>query len=84
MNPYARVLAVPCAAVIVGIIGTVFGLGPVIGFSGVVFAFVGFAVIIYPLGTALALIGADAIRVFMTAVQSPTLTAGGRSAYLSP
>ena len=84
MNPYARVLAVPCTAVIVGLIGTVFGLGPVIGFSGVVFAFVGFAVIIYPLGTALALIGADAIGVFITAVQSPTLTAGGRSAYLSP
>jgi hypothetical protein len=83
-NPYARMLAVPGTAAIVGIVGTFFGLGPVIGFSGVVFAFVGFAVIIYPLGTALALIGADALRVFVTAVQSPTLTAGGRSAYLSP
>lgn len=84
MNPYVRVLAVPVTAVIVGFVGTVFGLGPVIGFSGVVFAFVGFAVIIYPLGTALALIGADAVGVFVTAVRSPTLTAGGRSAYLSP
>jgi membrane associated rhomboid family serine protease len=41
-SPIARVFAVPAAVVAVGLVASVFGLGPVVGFSGVVFAIMGF------------------------------------------
>jgi len=47
-NPYVRALLVfPATVAIVGVTLTLFTLGPVIGFSGVVFAFAGFALVRY-------------------------------------
>jgi membrane associated rhomboid family serine protease len=54
-NPYVRALVVvPGVTVVAGLFTAAFSVGPVIGFSGVVFAYAGFAVVHYPLGTIVA------------------------------
>ena len=84
-NPYVRgFVAFPAAVIAVGLVSSIFAIGPVIGFSGVVFAFAGVALVNYPLGTVIALIGGDAIRLVYNALRAPTLTASGRPAYISP
>ena len=84
-NPYVRgFVAFPAAVLVVGLLSSVFAIGPVIGFSGVVFAFAGVALVNYPLGTVVALIGGDAIRLVYNALRTPILTASGRPAYISP
>ena len=84
-NPYVRALLVfPVAVAIVGVALTLFTLGPVIGFSGVVFAFAGFALVRYPLGTVLALVGSDVLGLTYRALLNPTSTASGRSVFLTP
>ena len=84
-NPYVRgFVAFPAAVLVVGVVSSIFAVGPVIGFSGVVFAFAGVALVNYPLGTVIALLGGDAIRLVYNALRTPTLTASGRPAYISP
>jgi membrane associated rhomboid family serine protease len=75
-NPYVRALLVfPAVVVVVGLLTSLFALGPVIGFSGVVFAFAGFAVTRYPLGTVVGLAGSSALQLAYNALQQPVLTA---------
>ena len=84
-NPYVRALLVfPATVAIVGVTLTLFTLGPVIGFSGVVFAFAGFALVRYPFGTVLALVGSDVIGQTYRALQNPTSTVSGRSVFITP
>lgn len=84
-NPYVRAfVAFPVAVLVVGLLSSVFAIGPIIGFSGVVFAFAGVALVNYPLGTVVALAGGGALRLVYNALRSPTLTASGRPAYISP
>ncbi|MFB6243473.1 MAG: rhomboid family intramembrane serine protease, partial [Halobaculum sp.] len=84
-NPYARAfLLFPGGVILVGLATALFALGPVIGFSGVVFAFVGFAVVYYPLGTVVALSAGSVVRLAYRAFQRPSLTASGRPAYITP
>ncbi|MFC7214902.1 rhomboid family intramembrane serine protease [Saliphagus sp. GCM10025334] len=57
-NPWLRALVVfPAGVIVVGVITGLFALGPVIGFSGVVFAFAGFAIVRYPIVTLIGAIG---------------------------
>ena len=77
-NPYVRAFVLfPAAVVAVGLFTGLFAIGPVIGFSGVVFAFAGFALVHYPLTTVVAALGGQAIlnRVYRV-VLSPVVTAG--------
>ena len=84
-NPYVRALVLfPLGAVVVGLLGSVFSLGPVIGFSGVVFAYAGFALVRYPLGTVLVLVAGDAVRLVWQAVQNPVTVASGRARFVTP
>ncbi|GGJ03594.1 hypothetical protein GCM10008995_11730 [Halobellus salinus] len=84
-DPYVRAfVAFPAAVIVVGLLTSVFAVGPIIGFSGVVFAFAGVALVNYPLGTVIALVGGGAVRLVYTALRVPTLTASGRPAYISP
>ncbi|MEZ3116841.1 rhomboid family intramembrane serine protease [Halobaculum sp. MBLA0147] len=84
-NPYVRAFVLfPAAVVAVGVATAVFSLGPVIGFSGVVFAFVGFALVYYPLGTVVALSAGSVVRLAYRALRDPSLTASGRSAFVTP
>jgi membrane associated rhomboid family serine protease len=84
-NPYVRAFVVfPLAVVVVGLLTSIFAIGPIIGFSGVVFAFAGVALVNYPLGTVIALAGGSALRLVYSALRNPVLTASGRPTYVTP
>ncbi|PSQ17255.1 hypothetical protein BRD00_08045 [Halobacteriales archaeon QS_8_69_26] len=74
-NPWARALLVfPGAVVVAGFLGSVLTIGPVIGFSLVVFAFAGFALARYPLGTVVAVVAAGAVRTVYFSLLEPVRT----------
>lgn len=75
-NPLVRaVLVFPGAVLAVGLLTSVLAVGPIIGFSGVVFAFAGFALVHYPITTIVATLGgSEAIGIVYRALQSPILT----------
>jgi membrane associated rhomboid family serine protease len=78
-NPLFRAFVVfPAVVIGTGLLTSVFSIGPVIGFSGVVFAFAGFAITRYPIGTVIAVVGADAVRTLYFALQDPVVTATAR------
>ncbi|WP_277555415.1 rhomboid family intramembrane serine protease [Halobaculum limi] len=84
-NPYVRAFVLfPAAAVAVGLLSGAFALGPVIGFSGVVFAFAGAALLYYPLGTVVALSAAGVVSTTYRALSSPVVEASGRPAFVTP
>ncbi|RLM53652.1 rhomboid family intramembrane serine protease [Halobellus sp. Atlit-31R] len=84
-NPYVRAFVIfPGAVLVVGLLTSVFAIGPIIGFSGVVFAFAGVSLVNYPLGTVVALAGGGALRLVYNALQTPILTRSARPAYISP
>lgn len=84
-NPYIRAFVVfPAAVVGVGLLTSVFGLGPVIGFSGVVFAFAGFALVTYPLATVLALVAGRVVRLGYSALVSPVSQAKSQPVFSTP
>ncbi|SDY09910.1 rhomboid family intramembrane serine protease [Halobellus clavatus] len=84
-NPFVRAfLLFPLAVFGVGLLTSAFALGPIIGFSGVVFAFAGAALVAYPLGTVIALAAGGLLRLVYNALRSPVLTASGRPGYISP
>ncbi|SFL14221.1 Membrane associated serine protease, rhomboid family [Halogranum rubrum] len=84
-NPYVRAFVLfPVAVVVVGFATSFFGLGPVIGFSGVVFAFAGFALVYYPLGTVLALVAGQVIRLVYGAFLTPISRVSSREVFSTP
>lgn len=84
-NPYVRALVfVPAAVLLCGIVTSLFALGPVIGFSGVVFAMWGFALVHYPLGAIVALGGSRLIRLLWDALRNPVLDASAGPSYSTP
>ncbi|MFB6163542.1 MAG: rhomboid family intramembrane serine protease [Haloarculaceae archaeon] len=83
-NPFLRVFAVPLAAIGVGLLTSLFALGPVIGFSGVVFAFAGFALVFAPLAVVVSLVGAQIISLLYSAVTSPVTVAGTSPQVVTP
>jgi len=84
-NPYVRAfVAFPAAVVAVGLFTALFALGPVIGFSGVVFAFAGFALVRYPLTTVVAVTAGNALRTLYGALRTPTVSASAGPSYSSP
>ncbi|MFC7203630.1 rhomboid family intramembrane serine protease [Haloferax namakaokahaiae] len=84
-NPYVRAFVVfPLVVFVVGLLGSVFALGPVIGFSGVVFAFAGFALVTRPLTTILVFFSGRVLRLFYDAMISPELTASAGPVFSSP
>ena len=84
-NPYVRAFLVfPAAVVAVGVVMSLFAIGPVIGFSGVVFAFAGFALVRYPLGTIVALAGSNVVNLVYRALVDPVTQASGRTVFITP
>ncbi|WP_408958690.1 rhomboid family intramembrane serine protease [Natrinema sp. 74] len=51
----------PLAVIVVGLVTSAFALGPVIGFSGVVFALAGFALVHYPIVTIIGVLGVQSV-----------------------
>ncbi|WP_226012975.1 rhomboid family intramembrane serine protease [Halomicrobium salinisoli] len=83
-NPYARALALPVAAVAVGLFTSLFALGPVVGFSGVVFALAGFALVVRPVAAALAILANRVVGLVVTALRNPEVTASARPRVITP
>jgi membrane associated rhomboid family serine protease len=84
-DPYVRAfVAFPAAVVAVGMFTSAFALGPVIGFSGVVFAFAGVALVHYPVATVVALTVGNALRTLYGALRQPVLSASASPTYSTP
>jgi len=83
-NPFVRVLTVPAGAVVVGLLTGVFTAGPVIGFSGVVFALAGFALVTRPLLAVAALVSERVVSVVYSGLKSPTLVREPSPGLFSP
>jgi len=83
-NPYVRILIVPATAFAVGLFSSLFALGAVIGFSGVVFAFAGFAIVQRPLLGLLALLGNRILGLTVTALQNPQTVALPKPRVITP
>ncbi len=83
-NPFARIVAWTGGVAAVGVLTGVFALGPIIGFSGVVFAFVGFALVRYPLATVVALVGTSVVRLLYRAIRHPEVARTARETFSGP
>jgi len=84
-NPYVRAFVLfPLGVVLVGLGTSVFAWGPVIGFSGVVFAFAAFALVRYPLAVVVALTVRSAVSTLYTALTDPVTVAAAGSSYGGP
>lgn len=84
-NPLVRAfLVVPAAVLGVGFLSSLFALGPVIGFSSVVFAFAGVALVYYPLATVVALAAGRVVRLTYATFQTPQLVVEAQPAFSTP
>lgn len=83
-NPVARIGAFVLGTILVGLLGSLVVPGAVIGFSGVVFAYAGFAVVTLPIRTVLAILGIEAVRLVYDAVRNPWVIAEGGPQFVRP
>ncbi|GAA0675602.1 rhomboid family intramembrane serine protease [Natronoarchaeum mannanilyticum] len=74
-NPWIRAFVLfPAAVLGLGLLTSLFALGPVIGFSGVVFAFAGFALVHYPVATVVALLVSSVVSTVIPALLDPIVS----------
>ncbi|MFB6121072.1 MAG: rhomboid family intramembrane serine protease [Halobacteriaceae archaeon] len=84
-NPYLRAfVGFPVAVSAVALATSLLHWGPIIGFSGAVFAFAGFALVRYPLVTVAAFVGQRALGLAFDALRNPVTTASGGIQYSEP
>ncbi|WP_435318179.1 rhomboid family intramembrane serine protease [Haloarchaeobius sp. TZWSO28] len=85
-NPWVRALVIfPGVVLLVGLGTSLFALGPVIGFSGVVFAFAGFALVRYPMTTVIAVLGGQRVlSLLYSSLQNPIVTTTAQASPPSP
>jgi len=84
-NPYVRALVLfPTGVLVVGILTSLFSWGPIVGFSGVVFAFAGFALVRYPIWTVVALTVDDVVGLFYRAIETPVVVAQAEPSFGRP
>ncbi|KAA9409532.1 rhomboid family intramembrane serine protease [Haloarcula hispanica] len=83
-NPLARILAVPVAMFVVGVFSAVFAIGPIVGFSGVVFAIAGFALVTRPTLFLGAFLGNRVLDLLYSALRYPVSTASGQTRFVTP
>jgi len=74
-NPFVRIALFVLGVFLVGLLGALFVPGAVIGFSGVVFAFAGFAVVATPVAAVFAMLGIQALQLLRQAVLDPVAIA---------
>ncbi|WP_266077690.1 rhomboid family intramembrane serine protease [Haladaptatus caseinilyticus] len=84
-NPWIRAFVLfPLGAIVIGLGTSVLAWGPVIGFSGVVFAFVGFALVRYPLGTIVALSAQGVVSTLYQAFLDPRILGEASTSFSRP
>jgi membrane associated rhomboid family serine protease len=83
-NPYARIAAWIVGIFVAGILTPLFSLGPVIGFSGVVFALVGFALVRFPIATLVAALATGIVSQLYNAVRYPEVQQTAAESFSRP
>ncbi|WP_436924281.1 rhomboid family intramembrane serine protease [Halosimplex amylolyticum] len=83
-NPFVRLLAVPVGSFFAGIFTGLFSMGPVIGFSGVVYAYVGFGMVTRPLLTVFVLVAERVVDLVYAGLRNPVVTREPRPGFISP
>lgn len=83
-NPVVRVLIFLMATLVVGLGLAVGSLGPTIGFSGVIFAYSGFALVRLPLVTVVGTVVAGTAGLVYRAALSPTARSAAESVVTTP
>jgi membrane associated rhomboid family serine protease len=84
-NPYVRAfLLFPLGVVAVGLCTSLLSWGPLIGFSGVVYAFAGYALVRFPFGTVVALSARDAVSTAYYALQDPIVSTTAEEVFSTP
>ncbi|MFT4923575.1 MAG: hypothetical protein ACI8XM_002802 [Haloarculaceae archaeon] len=83
-NPFARIVLFVVAVLLIGLATSLLIPGALIGFSGVVFAFAGYALVTKPITAVFALVAERAIRLLYFTVENPVLQARGRIQFITP
>ena len=84
-NPYVRAFVLfPLGVLVVAQLTGIFSWGATIGFSGVVYAFAGFALVKYPLATVVAVTGRDVISVLWRTLGDPVTFASASPSFGPP
>jgi hypothetical protein len=83
-NPFARIALFVVGVFLVGLVTSFFIPGALIGFSGVVFAFGGFALVTRPVTAVFALLAERVVRLGYQALQNPVVFARGRQQFVTP
>ena len=83
-NPFVRIAVWIGGIGAVGIGTSLFGLGPVIGFSGVVFAFVGFSLVRFPIATIVAALSTRIVTQLYNAIRNPEIQQTATETFLRP
>ncbi|MCQ4334407.1 rhomboid family intramembrane serine protease [Natronomonas sp. F2-12] len=84
LGPPARIAAWAGALVGAGIVTSLFSLGPAIGFSGVVFACVGFTLVRYPIATIVAALSSGIVTQLYYALRTPEFRRTARETFSQP
>lgn len=83
-TPNARIGLFVALVVVLGLLNSLFVPGAVIGFSGIVFAFAGAAIVTHPLATVGAILGIQAVSLVRRAILSPLSGATATTRFVSP
>ena len=84
-HPVVRAVVIfPAAAILGSIVGSLVALGPIIGFSMVVFAFAGFALVQAPILIVVVSVSQGVVRRLFDAVQTPEQIAASGTTYSTP
>ena len=84
-HPVVRAVVIfPAAAILGSILGSLVALGPIIGFSMVVFAFAGFALVQAPILTVVVSVSQGVVRRLFDAIQTPEQIAASGTTYSTP
>jgi len=83
-TPSARIALFVLAVFLAGIVGALIVPGAVIGFSGVVFALAGFALVTAPIATVLAIVGVQVLKLLYRSVTDPWIVAASQERFIRP
>jgi len=83
-NPLVRIAAFAGGVVVVGLATSLLIPGALIGFSGVVFAFAGFALVTRPVTAVVALVAERVLRLLYFTLTNPVFAARGRQQFVTP
>ena len=83
-NPFVRIAAWTLGAAGAAVATSTFGLGPVIGFSGALFAFVGFALVRFPIATVVAALSTRVVTQLYNAIRVPEVQQSAAETFSRP